>query len=506
MRRRLGVEAAGDRLIAVAVSRGRISSARAMALLPTGASIGPLALQPRFGAAPVHVAISDPGTVHRLLLLPPMTARERSEVVRREAAREGEVPRAAAWCAVRRVEVEGFPKDELLVVTTSAEHLEQALGPILEGGTVPRAVVTGPVALLAAARALSPTPLDRPTALVHWGTSTLTIAVVSEGVLKFARVIEPPAATLDPFDWIPVEISRSVRHYGSLSKGERVEQVMVSVVDADAARQVFAGGDLAERLRLTLTNLNALLAPALPQPLDPDLASGAFTLAYGAALLGASEAPNLLPPALVFRQRSRRVVAAAVAVSAAAVLLVASSLPSMAERTDGLRNRLAQLQSAQRAAQARLEEGRRTDAERERARQVAVFLVDDPLNLIPPADPLREIARLAPADLRLEQLTMSADAQGYSVNLVGRVEQDDFAEAHRTLNEFYYGLRSSPIFHTVTIQQTSWLAPSVAATADTSGTSAEQDAQGAPDLAALSSVGANRPLGFVFVLRLKRVV
>jgi Tfp pilus assembly protein PilN len=489
----------------VAVSRGRISSAKAIALPPAGAPTGRLALQPHFGAAPVHVAISDRDNVHRLLLVPPMTAAERSEVVSRESEREGGVPRATAWGNVRRIEVDGLPMDELLVAMVSPDRLEQALEPILEDGAVPRTVVTGSVALLAAARSLAPAPLDRPTALVHWGTATLTIAVVSEGVLKFARVIEPPAATLDPFDWIPVEVDRSVRHYSSASKGERVEQVMVSVADADAARRVFADGDLAERLRLTVTNLNALLAPAVSQPLDPNVAAGTFTLAYGAALLGANEAPNLLPPALAFGRRSRKVIAAAVAASATAVALVASSLPSMAQRADGLRARLSQLQSAQQAAQVRLDEGSRAEAEREQARQLARFLGDDPLNLIPPIDPLREIARLAPADLRLEQLTLSADAQGYAVNLVGRVELDDFTEAQRTLNEFYYGLRDSPIFYAVTIQQSSWAPQSVVAAADPSETSAEPDAQAAADLAATSVVGAERPLEFVFVLRLKRL-
>ena len=83
--RRLGVEASGDRLLSVAVSRGRISSAKAIALPPAGAPTGRLALQPHFGAAPVHVAISDRDNVHRLLLVPPMTAAERSEVVSRES-------------------------------------------------------------------------------------------------------------------------------------------------------------------------------------------------------------------------------------------------------------------------------------------------------------------------------------------------------------------------------------------------------------------------------------
>lgn len=495
--RRLGIEAASGTLVAVAVSRGRISSARTVTVPPGEVSAGALALQPRFGAAPMHVAMSDPETVHRTLLLPPMTARERSDVVNRETARDGEAAKAVAWHVVRRVEVEGLPKDELLVVVASPERLQQTLEPIVTGGGIPRAVVTGSMALLAAARALAPTPLDRPTALVHWGTATLTIVVVSGGVLKFARVVAPPASALDPFDWIPVEVDRSIRHYTVLSKGERVEQVMVSVADAAAARRVFAGGELSDRLRLPVTNLNALLAPALPRPWEAEMAAGVFTLAYGAAVLGAGDAPNLLPPALALQRRSRTVIAGAVAVTAAAVVLLTATTVSVAQQAQGLRERLRGAQAALQQDQTRVDEAKRAEIEREQMRQLARLLVDDPLKLIPPADPLREIARLAPAQLRLDRLTVSADGQGYALSLAGRVEQEDSTEAQRTLNEFYYNLRGSPLFHAVSVQQSPRVTSPAAATAGATPS--------AEPAALRVEAPAAAPLGFTLVLRLKRL-
>jgi Tfp pilus assembly protein PilN len=492
--RRLGIEVASDRLITVTVSRGRISHAGTVPLPRGDASTETLPLQPRFAAAPVHVAISNPDDLHRVLTLPPMTARERTEVVNRERVRDSEEARVIASHLVRRVTVEGLPKDELLVVLASPERLQESLAPIIKGGAIPRAVVTGPMALLAAARALVPTGLDRPTALAHWGPSTLTIVVVSEGVLKFARVVAPPASALDPFDWIPVEIDRSIRHYAVLSKGERVEQAIVSVADAAATRRLFADAELSGRLRLPVTNLNVLLEPELPNPWEEEMAAGVFTLAYGAALLGAGDAPNLLPPEFALHWRSRRVIAAAAAVGTAAVLLLTASALSLGQQAHGLRDRRARAQTVVQQSQASLDAGQQAEADREQMRQVARLLVDDPLNVIPPADPLREIARLAPPQVRLEHLTVAADGQGYAFSLIGQVEQSDVTDAHRALNEFYFRLRDSPLFYAVTVQQTPRAISPVAATAET----AQPAARPADDV-------PSPALGFTLVVRLKRL-
>lgn len=497
---RLGVEVVFGMLIAVTARWGRIVAAEATRLPPGDVPIRTSRLAGRFGGAPVHLVLSDPDNVHRVLLLPPMTARERSEVVKREVARDGSATKAAAWQLVRRVEVEGLQKDELLLVVVSPEALQQGVDPLVKGGTIPRAVVTGSVALLAAARAVAPSLLDRPTALVHWGTATVTIIVVSDGVLKFARIIEPPAAAIDPFDWLPVEIDRSMRHYGVLSQGERVEQVMVSVADAGSASRLFAGGELSERLRMPVTNLNALLAPELPRPWAAEMAAGAFTLAYGAALLSGGDAPNLLPADLTLQWRSRKVIAAAAAIGAAGVLVLAANAVSTEQRARSLRDRVRQTQTALQEQQARLAQDQAAEAERQRMRELARLLVDDPLNLIPPADPLREIARLAPPQLRLEQMTVSADGQGYVVSLVGRVEQSDVTEAHRVLSEFYYGLRASPLFQTIAIQQSPREASPAPAPADVTATPAAADPAVADEGAA-----AERALAFTAVMRLRRL-
>ena len=496
---RLGVEVAFGTIVTVTTQWGRIIATGTVRVPPGETAITVPELRRRLGATPVHVVLSDPETVHRVLLLPPMTARERSDVVTREAARDGSAARAVASQVVRRVEVDGLPKDEVLVALASTEGLQQSLDPLVRGGTIPRAVVTGAMALLAATRALAPSLLDRPTVLVHWGLSTMTIVVVTGGVLKFARVIEPPASALDPFDWIPVEIERSLRHYGVLSKGERAEQVMVSIADAGSAARVFTGGELLERLRLPVTNLNALLEPELPRPWAAEMAAGAFTLAYGAALLSAGDAPNLLPPALAFQWRSRKAITAAVAAGAAGVLLLTANAISTGQHARSLRDRLRQTESTLQSQQARLAEIQAIETERQQKSEVARLLVDDPLRLVPPADPLREIARLAPPQLRLERLTVTADGQGYVVSLVGRVEQDELTEAHQVLNEFYYSLRGSAIFDAISIQQSPRV-PSPEAVSATATAATAEPAAVAEDTAAPGS-----PLGFTLVMRLKRL-
>lgn len=468
--RGVGVEVAPGLLIAVAAGTTRVSMA-ALRRVPTSTRPSALPLtallrQRHVGRGSVQLAICDPDHIHRTLLVPPMTAAERSDVVRRDIAREAGGERVSAWHFVRRIEVDGASKDELLVVASTPARLQLALDPIVGSGVIPRVVVTGPLALVAAARALAPTPLDRPTVLVHWGVSSLTIVILSDGVLKFARVIEPPASDLDPLDWIPVEIDRSIRRHGFLTKGERIEQMMVSIAEAAPARRLFAGGELAARVRLPMTNLNALLAPALPRQADVDsdlagveMAEGVYMLAFGAALLTPGASPNLLPPALLVQRRSRLAIRAAVAATILTMVALGSAWALMATKADGLRVRLAGAQSARRAQQARIEQDARIDGERQRIRQMARLLTQEPMKFLPVGNALREIARLAPDDLRLDHLTLSIEPAGYMFRLTGRVERDDLAVAQHTLSGFYYRLRQSPLFYDVQSYDTSSAAP-----------------------------------------------
>ena len=504
--KRLGVEAASGSFITVTVSGGRMSAARKVIPPPGGSrtKLGRLLGQSPLSSAPVHLVISEADHVHRTLQLPPMTEKERAEVVQREASREGDGTNAAAWKLLRRIEVDGLPKDEVLLVMAQSAKLQETLDALVSGGAAPRTVVTGPLALMAAVRALTGTPLAAPTALVHWAASTLTIVVVSEGILKFSRVIEPPAAALDPFEWIPVEIDRSVRHYAFLSKGERVEQVMVSVAEGESARRLFGGGELSERLRLSVTNLNALMAPALPHVADVDVAAGAFILAYGAALLGPKDAPNLLPAPLAMQQRSRRVIAASVAAAIVMLALLGSQYLSLTRQQQALRTRITRQQATVQADRTRADDATRAAAERDAQREFARLLTDDPLKLISPADALRDIARAAPGNLRLDQINVTTDAQGYVFSLTGRIDEPDFTDAQRTLTEFYYGLRGSPFFYSVEIQQSARIAPPVADGEGATSSGGAPAGSGAPLAQAAAANTGPRPLGFLMLLHLKR--
>jgi len=461
---RLGIEVASGLLVATTVTRRAISMAT-MRRIGTGAAGGPVSLKaaagPRLGGLPpVHLVICDADHAHRTLLVPPMTAAERGEVVRREIGREGAGDRVPVYRRVRRIESDGVAKDELLIVAASQGRLQQQLDPVIAGGTVPRLVATGPIALIAAARALSPTPLDRPTVLVHWGVSSLTIVILSEGALKFARVVDAPVAELDPLNWIPVEIDRSIRHYAVLSKGERVEQVMVSVAEGEPARRLFTDGALAERLRLPVTNMNALLAPWLPERrnvdtelADVEMAEGVFTLAYGAALLAAGDVPNLLPEEYSLQRRSRQVLVAAVAANVLLALALGSKAVLLADEAQTAKIRVTQAQAARARNQARTEEAGRVESDRQRMRELTKFLTADPLKVLPVDDALREIARLTPAQMRLDELSLTSDAAGRLLRVSGRVDETDFAEAQPALNQFYYGLKASPLFYEVQVQE-----------------------------------------------------
>lgn len=454
-----GVEVVSGLLVAMTVKRGAITMATMRRIRTTPAASIPVdaLLGQRRGSQPrLHLVVCEPDHVHRTLLVPPMSAAELTEVVRRDMGRDEDGDRVPVWRRVRRMETDGERKDEILIVSASPASVQQHLDPIIAGARVPRLVVTGPLALIAAARALLPTPLNRPTVLVHWGVSTLTIVIMSDGTLKFARVIEPPASDLNPLNWIPVEIDRSIRHYAVLSKGERVEQAIVSVAEGEPARRLFTGAEMAQRLRLPVTNLNALLAPLLPTRWDVDseladveMAEGAFMLAYGAAILTPEDVPNLLPAAFIVESRSRRVMAGAVAATVLLAVAFGWTAAVKADQAQGLRLALTRARGAEQARQVRAAEDGQIEAERQRMRQLVRLLTDDPLKHLPADDALREIARLAPADLRLDQLTLSFEASGYTFRLVGRVDSPDLADAQHTLNEFFYGLRGSPLFYDV---------------------------------------------------------
>ena len=495
--RRVGLEHSQTGWAAVVVRGRRITTARqsSAGVAPGGLPLRSLVGAAPLGGPPVHVALTASDHVHRVLQLPPMTASERAAVVERENAREGEALRAAAWRLQRRVEVDGVAQDELLVVM--AEGLDEALAPVLDSGVVPESVVTGPIALVAAAIALAPETTEHPAALLHWGSSRVTIVITAGGLLKFARVIEPPAAELDPFEWIPVEIERSIRHYALMSKGERVGQVLLSVAEAEGARRLFAGGDLSRRLHLPVINLNALLAPELPHDAPTDTASGAFLLAFGAALLAPRDAPNLLPAPLMRQRRSRRVLHAGVAATVLMAAVLGIQTMSLAERERAVQAALDRAQADAQADRQRIEQAARWDAERAQQQPLARLLTEDPLPTVPPADALREIARLAPPALRLDQLTVTLDDGGYVFSLTGRVEQDDFAQAQQDLNDFFYGLRESPLFRSVEIRQTSRLDPP-----PVPGDAERDDVTAAM---ATSVGGVARPLGFVVLARLQRL-
>jgi hypothetical protein len=145
----------------------------------------------------------------------------------------------------------------------------------------------------------------------------------------------------------------------------------------------------------------------------------------------------------------------AVAATVLAAVVIAWSTVSLLQQERELRARVTQVEAAGNAGRARLRAAEEFAAERQRHAELARLLTDDPLRTVPPPDALRELARLVPADLRLDQMTMGTDGTGYSFTLTGRVELEDLTEAQRVLTDFYYGLRASPLFAGVQIRQTS---------------------------------------------------
>jgi hypothetical protein len=203
------------------------------------------------------------------------------------------------------------------------------------------------------------------------------------------------------------------------------------------------------------------------------------------------------------------VLTASVAAGIIVVALIGSQYLSLTRQQGALRTRITRQQASVQADRARADEATRARTEREQHRQFARLLTDDPLKLISPADALREIARVTPGNLRLDRLGVTTDAQGYVFSLTGRIDEPDFTDAQRTLNELYYGLRGSPLFHSVEIQQSSRLSPPAAdeeGATSTSGAAAPAGGAAAAPVPAVQAAPVGpRPLTFVIVMHLKRV-
>lgn len=454
-RRVTGLEPAPGKLIAVEVSQASISRAVVIELAEGGMERTPL--KPALGrrgvkAGRIHLVTWDSEHIHGTQLLPYMTATERSLFLERELAREGGGPKAVSSQILRQVE-DGARKDEVLVVAAPREGVSRLLAPFRAARLMPRLVATAPLALVKAAQALSPIPVERPTLIGHWGLSGLTVAVVADGVLKLARQIPRLAGPgPDPIEWVATEVQRSVRAYAQISKGGRVEQMLFANAEA-ATESLFSDpGALESRVGLPVLNLNEVLRSILPEGAEEQAGSpaGSFLLAYGAALLSPREAPNLLPREIIIDQRSSLITRTALVAGVLLVLAVGWSYWGASREAAALSLSLQRQRQANQALQATRSEVERIDGERQRVRRWIRLLTDDPLGGPPLADALKEVSWLAPDRLRLERLVISKGERGYTVTLVGAVKQAELAQAQAEFNQLYFGLRDSPFFYEVT--------------------------------------------------------
>lgn len=491
-RRVFGVEMAAGRLVVVEASRRTVRAAHILALpepAPDGFSPAALLEQAGLRRGDLHLVAWDSEQVHQLLTLPPMSAGERALYLRRELTRDGG-PRAIGAEVVRRV-TDGAPKDEVLAVAAPGEAVDRLLAPFRATRGTPRLVTTGPLALVAAARALVPDLDAQPTVLAHLGFSGLTVVVVASGRLTLARQIPRLAAPgLDPLEWAGTEIQRSVRHYAMTSKGQTAARVVFATRVAAMERLFCESGQLEQRLGLPIVNLNELFRALLPDGVEEQAgpAAGALLLAFGAATLAPRRAANLLPPRMLAEQRSRAVTRRAVAAGLLLTLALAAAYGGATRDVQRVRAELARTRLLRQANEARARDVATIQTQRQRTADRVRLLLEDPLAQPPVAEALREVSRLAPDGLRLHVLSVSRGDRGLAITLSGIVAEGDLAAAQRDFNRLYFGLRDSPLFYDVTFVKRPAVAPSAA-----------------PGVAAQPASAAAGQFAFDVGLRLKQV-
>ncbi|MBI4561287.1 MAG: hypothetical protein HY724_04515, partial [Candidatus Rokubacteria bacterium] len=412
--RAIGIEIAAKRLIAVEADPATDPPAiRAISAEVPATGLGEwlrgLLVEAGMNARGVHLVLSEPDAIHRVQLLPPMTASERQLFLERELGREVGGNPLLGFKVVRQVE--GPPrKDEVLVAAVARKETDQTLAGLITARLVPRLVTTAPLALHRAAEILSPASLDRPTAVAHWGFHGLTVIVADEGTLKFAREIPHLGVPgLDVGEWFVTEFQRSIRQYLQV-KGRPVGSVLVGSVEA---RFEQALPDVEARLGLPVVNLNAAIRALLPEGVEEATGrSGALVLPLGAAMLSPKETVNLLPLSIAAQRRVAVLKRGAAAAAALLVVSLGYSAWGAAQEAASYRKALARV-TAQK--QARLAEAAQTDRikqEREAQFQRIRVLKTDPLGGAPLAEVFKEISRVAPGELHLERLALKRDQAG----------------------------------------------------------------------------------------------
>lgn len=450
----VGIEIAARRLIAVEVDpstdpptvRQAISGEVPAAGL--GEWLRARLAEERITARVVHVVLSDPDSIHRVQLLPPMTASERQLSLERELGREIGGNPLVGHQLLRQTE--GTPrKDEVLVAATPRREADETLAGLMTARLVPRLVTTAAVALSRVAQILSPASFDRPAAVVHWGFRGLTVAVVDQGTLKFAREVPHLAVPgLDPREWFVTEFQRSIRQYTQTFKGAPIGSVLVGSVET---RFEQALADIEARLGLPVANLKDAARALLPQATEAAAAlpSGAFLLSLGAAVLAPRETPNLLPRSVVAQRRTALLKRATMAAAFLLVGFLGYSAWGAAREAADYRQALAKVTAQKRSYQAQVAQVDRIKQERETQYQRIRLLKSDPLGGSPLAEVFKEISRVAPRELRLQRLALGRHETGVRVRLTGEVESTDLAQAQSEFNRFYFGLQESPFFYQV---------------------------------------------------------
>lgn len=513
--RAVGIEVADRRLIGVeadpATDPPTIRQAISGDVPATGfgESLRNLLAESGIVARVTHLVLSDTDSVHRVQLLPSMTAGERQLFLERELRREMGGNPLFGHVILRQAE--GAPrKDEVLVAAVPRKDLDQTLVSLLTAGLrPPRLVTTAPLALARAAETLSPDSFDRPTAVAHWGFRGLTIIIAAEGTLKFVREIPHLTAPgLDVAEWFVTEVQRSIRQYVQTVKGGAIERVLVGAAEARFERVL---PDLEARLGLPLVNLNEAIQTLLPEGTEETsaLPAGAFLLPLGAALLSPKETANLLPPSILAKERTT--VLKKMAGAAAALLVVSLGYYAWGAAQEAANYKKALVRvTADR--QSRLAESAQVDGikqQRETQYQRIRLLKSDPLGGPPLAVVFKELSRVAPGDLRLERLVFGRDEGGARIRLTGAVESGDLAQAQSEFNRFYFGLQGSPLFSEVifnppaasrvTIQQ----APTVVVEGRTARDFQQQQAGSEQEREAVK--GRGKKLAFELELRLKEI-
>ncbi len=389
------------------------------------------------GTKKARMATSD-SSLHQLLTLPPMPAKEMKMVVERELKETLTVPLPEVAFGYRVMGEEGGKKIVLAAAAPSSLVSEQARF-LQDLRLIPELITTVPIALFNSLRLMEGVNQGI-VGHIHLGDEKGHILIAREGAWAFCREFSRSPTTEELLS----EIHRSLLYFGQQLRGEEIRRVFLSGTGTEGLEK-----ELGETLKVEVE-------PFLP-PLDLSPLKGKanefrqilpeFAIPLGLAGKRAKDTVTLLGPRAVQRGYGAILKKATIAGIVVTALTVGVGYAWLSNEISTY-NKILQ---EKRGELKRLEPYIAAQKERELYGKHLAFLKNFDHHLLW-TELLRELSLLAPPEMAFQSLTLKREGDKIKVAIKGEVFIPKGSSVDQGIfNRFYSQMVSSPFFAQVEV-------------------------------------------------------